>query len=413
MSIVVIGGGAAGMMAAVSAAGHGQEVILLEKNEKLGKKLYITGKGRCNLTNACMIDELFDNVITNKKFLYKAFYSFSNMDTMEFFEGIGCHLKTERGKRVFPASDHSSSVIKALSNELKRLGTDIRLNTRVRSIVTYGDKVTGVITDKGDEISLNALILATGGLSYKSCGADNDSWRFADKLKIKTKEGVPSLVPIITEYDAALSLKGLSLKNVRLSVIHGGRKIFEDMGEMLFTHFGLSGPLVLSSSAYIDKSMYDGGLMFVIDLKPALSHKQLDERIRRDLNANINKSFKNSLGMLLPSKLIPYIVSLSGIDPAKKVNEITREERQGLCRLLKELTFTATGDRGFDEAIITRGGIDVKEIDPSSMASKRYKGLYFAGEMIDVDALTGGFNLQIAWSTGYLAGISAAGYAAE
>ena len=434
MRIIVAGGGAAGMMAAVTAALTDSEnrVILLEKNEKLGKKLFITGKGRCNLTNACDETDFFDNVITNPKFLYSAFYGFTNQALMEFFEERGLRLKTERGDRVFPASDHSSDVIKTLERCLKDAGVDIRLNTRVSSVITDSveesdhnagscgadaadrsenmseKQVCGVLTDKGESIKAEKVILALGGVSYPGCGATDDGFRIPETLGINVKTAEPSLVPLTVREEWCGRLQGLSLKNVSVRLEAGLRKpVYSGFGEMLFTHFGVSGPLILSASSYIKKEMYEKKPLLHIDLKPAMTEKQLDERVLRDFEERINKQFGNSLNKLLPSKLIPVIVELSGIDPHKRVNEITRQERERLVRLLKDLCLTVTGNRGFNEAIITRGGVRVKEIDPSTMESRRIKGLYFAGEMIDVDALTGGFNLQIAWSTGHLAGESA------
>lgn len=402
MKTCIVGGGAAGMIAGIFAARNGDEVILLEKNEKLGKKVYITGKGRCNLTNACEDNEFFDNVITNPKFLYSAYYGFTSSQVMDFFEELGLKIKTERGNRVFPQSDHSSDVIGALKRELNRLSVNIRLNTKVTSILCENDVCVGVCV-KDEKILADKVILATGGNSYKACGADGDTWKFADELSISTKTAEPSLVPFVTKESFAKELQGLSLKNVSVTLFNGTKKIYDGFGEMLFTHFGVSGPLILSASTRVKEEMYGGGLKLTIDLKPAMSEKELDDRILKDFAKYNNKQFINSLSDLLPSKLIPVIVSLSGIDERKQVNVVTKEERQRLVKLIKCLELTVIGNRGFDEAIITRGGISVKEINPATMESKKYKGLFFAGEMIDVDALTGGFNLQIAWSTGVLA----------
>lgn len=402
MKTVIVGGGAAGMMAAVIAARNGDKVILIEKNEKLGKKVYITGKGRCNLTNACDDNDFFENVVTNPKFLYSAYYSFTSSMVMEFFEELGLKIKVERGNRVFPLSDHSSDVIGALKRELNRLQVEIQYNTLVTGVLTDGDRCIGVLTKKGD-IKADKVILATGGTSYKACGADGDTWKFAKALDIQTKPAEASLVPFEVKEDFATDLQGLSLKNVSVNLSLGKKKLYEGFGEMLFTHFGVSGPLILTASTRVKESQYAEGLKLTIDLKPAMTEKELDERIQRDFKNYNNKQFINSLSDLLPAKLIPVIVELSGIDPRKQVNVVTKEERLKLVSLLKGLELTVTGNRGFDEAIITRGGISVKEINPSTMESKKYKGLFFAGEMIDVDAVTGGFNLQIAWSTAYLA----------
>lgn len=403
MNTCIVGGGAAGMMAAVIAARGGDKVTLIEKNEKLGKKVYITGKGRCNLTNNCDDEVFFDSVITNKKFMYSAYYSFPSSQVMSFFEELGLKIKTERGNRVFPESDHSSDVIGALKRELNRLSVDIKLNTKVVAInIDDDNNCVGVKTKDGD-IKAEKVILATGGQSYKACGADGDSWRFADSLNIITKPAEPSLVPFVTEEDFVKELQGLSLKNVNVRLLCKNKTLYEGFGEMLFTHFGVSGPLILTASTHVLENQYNDGLKLIIDLKPAMSEKELDDRVLRDFRAYNNKQFINSLSDLLPAKLIPVIANLSGIDNRKIVNVITKEERLRLVHLLKNLELTVIGNRGFDEAIITRGGISTKEINPSTMESKKYKGLYFAGEMIDVDALTGGFNLQIAWSTAYLA----------
>lgn len=403
MKTIVVGGGAAGMMAAIMSARCNDDVTLIEKNEKLGKKVYITGKGRCNLTNACDDIDFFDNVVTNPKFLYSAYYSFTSSQVMEFFEELGLKIKVERGNRVFPKSDHSSDVIGVLKRELNRLNVDILYNTLVEGVAVKDNRCIGVSTKTGT-INADKVILATGGKSYKACGADGDTWKFAEMLNINTKPAEPSLVPFEAKEEWVKDLQGLSLKNVSVSLKYKTKKIYEGFGEMLFTHFGVSGPLILTASTRIKEAQYEDELSLAIDLKPAMTEKELDERIQRDFKVYNNKQFINSLSDLLPAKMIPVIVGLSGIDPRKQVNVVTKEERQKLVHLLKNIELTVIGNRGFDEAIITRGGIDVKEIDPGTMASKKYEGLYFAGEMIDVDALTGGFNLQIAWSTGYLAG---------
>lgn len=424
--VIVVGGGAAGMMAAMAAADNGAEVCLIEKNEKLGKKLFITGKGRCNVTNAADMDTLFRNVCTNSKFLYSAFYGFDNQAVMAFLEKAGCPLKTERGDRVFPVSDHSSDVIAALQRELKKRGVEILLNTKAEHILTgsragtEGEKevkgfgcgntgkenmaFAGVKLADGRSIHGDRGIICTGGVSYPSTGSTGDGHRIAGETGHTVTELAPALAPFNIEEKWCGQLTGLSLKNVSITLCAGKKRLYEGFGEMLFTHFGVSGPLILSASSYYrgekDAKLY-------IDLKPALDEEQLDRRILRDFEENKNRQFKNSLGGLFPVKLIPVMIELSGISPEKKVNEITREERRSFGRLVRRLPLTIAGTRGFEEAIITRGGVSVKEINPSTMESKKVDGLYFAGEVLDLDALTGGFNLQIAWSTGHLAGASA------
>lgn len=394
------------MMAALSAAENGHSVILLEKNEKLGKKLFITGKGRCNITNAGDMDALFENVVTNPKFLYSAFYAYDNFRVIDFFETHGVKTKTERGNRVFPVSDHSSDVITALSRALKRAGVLVKLHTKVTGLWIEGGTVLGVVLEKGKKISADAVVLATGGCSYQSTGSDGDGYTFAENCGHTVTERRPSLAPLTAKESYVKELQGLSLKNVKVTVKKQKKVLYEAFGEMLFTHFGVSGPLILSASSLVGKELENGELAMRIDLKPALSAEQLDRRILRDFDANKNRAFKNAIQGLLPGKMLQAIPVLSGISPDKKVNEITKEERGRLTALLKAFPVTLNGMRGFDEAIITQGGVSVKEINASTMESKRVLGLYFAGEMIDVDALTGGFNLQIAWSTGFLAGSS-------
>ena len=405
-NVVITGGGPAGMMAAITAARRGFKVTLVEKNEKLGKKLFITGKGRCNITNAGDSEDLFNSIVTNRKFMFSSFNGFSNYDTLGFFDELGLHIKIERGNRVFPESDHSSDVIGALNRELKRLSVDVRLNTEVKDIIVNGGKATGVVvkcSGKESAIQADNVIVATGGNSYQSTGSTGDGYRFARKLGHSVTPIVPALVPFNVAEDWESDLQGLSLKNVSIVVLDGKQEIYSDFGEMLFTHFGVSGPLILSASSFAARKIKEHPLKLVIDLKPALSQEQLDERILRDFDEEKNKAFKNSLDKLLPKKMIPVIVRLSDIDGNKKVNEITKQERQKLVSLIKGLELTITGLRGFNEAIITQGGINVREINPTTMESKLVKNLYFAGEVLDVDALTGGFNLQIAWSTGYAA----------
>lgn len=402
------------MMAAVHAAASGHKVLLLEKNEKLGKKIYITGKGRCNLTNACETEELFRHVLRNPKFLYSAFYHFTNLQAIGFFESHGLATKTERGGRVFPVSDHSSDVIRALQQALQQAGVEVRLHTDVQEVLAGIGKdcggephVTGVRLSDGTILHADAVIIATGGCSYRSTGSGGDGYRFARELGHTVTELRPSLVPFETAEPWVKDLQGLSLKNVTVRIRHGSKTIYEDFGEMLFTHFGVSGPLVLSASGRINDYMEQMPLQMEIDLKPALSAEQLDKRILRDFEENRNRQFKNGVQKLFPSKLVPVIVALSGIDPEKKVNEVTKEERQSFAKLMKAFPLTVTRFRGFQEAVITRGGVSVKEINPSTMESRLVPGLYFSGEVLDLDALTGGFNLQVAWSTGCLAGTSA------
>lgn len=410
--VIVVGGGAAGAMAAIAAARSGSRTTLFEKNEKTGKKLFITGKGRCNVTNACETEELFGNVVSNGKFLYSAFYSFDNNSTMDFFEQAGCMLKTERGDRVFPKSDHSSDVIAALNRELSESGVEVFLHTPVKEILLEetpdGKRVRGVRLADGREEPADSVVVATGGISYESTGSTGDGYRFAERAGHKLAEAKPALVPFHIQEPFCRDMMGLSLKNVSVSLSCDGKELYQGFGEMLFTHFGVSGPLILTASSYYAKRAYGKRAVLRLDLKPALTEEQLDRRILRDFEENRNRLFKNALGGLFPAKMIPVMVALSGIDPEKKVNEVTREERKGLVSLIKGLPMTVTGSRNFSEAIITQGGVSVKEINPSTMESKIVKGLYFAGEVLDLDALTGGFNLQIAWSTGHLAGCSAA-----
>lgn len=406
-NVIVVGGGAAGMMAAVFAARSGQNVQLLEKNEKLGKKLFITGKGRCNITNAADIEDLFTAVISNPKFLYSGFYSFTNQQVIDFFEELGVKTKVERGERVFPVSDHSSDVIAAFSRELKSLGVSVSLHTEVKELLCEQDKVCGVLLTNGKKMKADAVIVATGGISYPSTGSTGDGYRFARETGHKVTELLPSLVPMEVRQWYAKELQGLSLRNIEIRITDGKKKLYEEFGEMLFTHYGVTGPVILSASSVVGKTLRKKELTLHIDLKPALSEEQLDKRILREFDANHNKQYKNSIDSLFPAKLKPVMIELSEIEPEKKVNEITKEERQRLVHLIKDFTMTLTGLRGYNEAIITKGGVSVKEIDPGTMESKIIKGLYFAGEVLDLDAVTGGYNLQIAWSTGYLAGINA------
>ncbi|MBP3506944.1 MAG: NAD(P)/FAD-dependent oxidoreductase [Lachnospiraceae bacterium] len=403
--MIVIGGGAAGMLAAIIAARNGKQVTLLEKNEKLGKKLFITGKGRCNLTNACDMEDLFRNIVTNHKFLYSSLYGFDNQTTMDFFEGLGLHLKTERGNRVFPESDHSSDVLRVLEQELRKQKVQVKLRTEVKEISVCDSVIQGVVLSDGSKLIADQVIVATGGLSYPSTGSTGDGYRFAKTAGHTIQPCSPSLVPMETEETWCKEIMGLTLKNVSVTLSCGKKKIYEGFGEMLFTHFGVSGPLILSASAYTGKYLNES-LELKIDLKPALSESQLDERLQRDFFRYQNRQLQNAMDDLLPKKLIPIVIACSQISPDKKVNIITREERLQLVQILKGLPLHISGFRDYKEAIITRGGVNVREINPQTMESKLVKGLYFAGEVLDVDALTGGFNLQIAWSTGYAAGNS-------
>lgn len=404
--VIVIGGGPAGMMAAYAASCQGHAVTVLEQNEKLGKKLFITGKGRCNITNAGDMDNLLANVMSNRKFLYSAFYTFDNEQVLSFFENQGLRTKVERGNRVFPLSDHSSDVIAALSRALKSQNVDIRLHTKVQSLLIRDEAACGVVLSDGKTVEADDVIVATGGISYPSTGSTGDGYRMAEESGHALVECTPSLVPFETKEDWVKDLQGLSLRNVTVSIYHGKKKLYEDFGEMLFTHFGVSGPLVLSASGMIKPVQFKQELCMYIDLKPALDAEQLDKRILREFDAAMNKQLKNVIGSLMPAKMIPVVIRLSGIDPDKKVNEVSREERQHLVQLLKRLPLTINGLRGWNEAIITKGGVSVKDINPSTMESKKISHLFFCGEVLDLDALTGGYNLQIAWSTGYLAGIS-------
>lgn len=404
--VIVAGGGAAGMMAAIWSARNGNQVLLIEKNEKLGKKLFITGKGRCNVTNGCDVEELFPKVVSNPRFLYSSFYSFTNQDTIDFFEDLGLPLKRERGDRIFPVSDHSSDVIRALSKEMDRLGVEVRLNTEIHSLLIEENQVSGVKLKDDKVEKADSVIVCTGGVSYPSTGSTGDGHRWAKNAGHKVTELSPSLVPVHIKEDWCPRMMGLSLRNTGFKAMAGKKKIYEEQGELLFTHFGISGPVVLSFSAYAKKYL-DKDLKVILDLKPAMSKEQLDARILRDFKEKLNKQFKNSLDDLLPKKMIPIIIEASGISPEKQVNEVTREERTRLVNVLKEFTLTVTGLGEFKEAIITKGGVTVKEVDPGTMESKLVKGLFFAGEILDLDALTGGYNLQIAWSTAYLAGQNA------
>ncbi|MBO5888562.1 MAG: NAD(P)/FAD-dependent oxidoreductase [Clostridia bacterium] len=397
MNVIVIGGGASGMVASYFSKKNGNDVTLIEKNEKLGKKLYITGKGRCNLTNDCDVETFLNNVVTNPKFLLSSIYGFTPEDTMNFFESLGLTLKTERGNRVFPVSDKSSDVIKVLEKALINIGVDIHLNETVVDIDANCGEVKGVKTNLG-YYNADKVIVATGGISYQSTGSTGDGYKFASKLGHTVTELKPSLCGFNLKGEEYKLLQGLALKNVTLSAYDNGKLYYKEMGEILFTHFGISGPLVLTCSSLTCKRNLKN-ITLSIDLKPALSEKELDLRILRDFALNKNKEFKNSLDALLPKTIIPLIISRSNILATKKNNVITQEERLRLVNTLKNLTFSLNSLRDFTEAVITSGGVSVKEINPSTMESKIVKNLYFVGEVLDVDAFTGGFNLQIAFST--------------
>ena len=402
--VLIVGGGAAGMLASIFAARNGHEVHVYEKNEKLGKKLYITGKGRCNLTNACDMDALFASVRTNSRFLYSAFYGFTNQDAMTFFEEEGLKIKTERGERVFPLSDKSADVLDTLRRSMRRAGVEIHLNTEVKELILEDGQARGLILADKTRVDGDGVIVATGGLSYPVTGSTGDGYRFAKEAGHKVTDCIPSLTPFNIREDFVKELQGLSLKNVELRIYNGKKEVFREFGEMMFTHFGITGPLVLTASSFVGTLAARQELRAVLDLKPALSEEQLDQRVLREFDANPNKSFKNVIGSLFPAKLTPVMIGLSGMDPDKKVHDISREERLNFVRLTKGLSMTVTGLRDYKEAIITKGGVAVKEINPSTMESKLVKGLYFIGEVLDLDAVTGGFNLQIAWSTAYAAG---------
>lgn len=420
--IAVIGGGAAGMMAAVRAAERGHSVTIYEKNEKLGKKVYITGKGRCNVTNACDAEEFFEHVMGNAKFFYSAFYGFDNHQVMELLEKIGCPLKTERGNRVFPVSDHSSDVIKALRQYIEKLGCKIRYNMPVKGLLTeeyadsdsnsqnkknkYEQQIVGVVTADGKKAFYDDVILATGGVSYPTTGSTGDGHAFVKTLGLNVTELKPALVPFEVKEKWCEQLQGLALKNVTATMYVDGKKVFSQMGEMLFTHFGVSGPLILTASSVLAQKKNYNDVMLAVDLKPALSEEQLDKRFLKEFDEGHNKQLKNILPSLYPSGLAALMPKISQVDETKPAHSITKEERERLVRNTRELKLTVGGTRGFAEAIITSGGVDLKEVNPSTMECKKIKGLYITGELLNLDAHTGGYNLQIAWSTGYLAGDS-------
>lgn len=432
MKVVVIGGGPAGMLAALAASKEGNKVTLLEKNNVLGRKLLITGKGRCNITSSLDMDEFIKNIPGNGRFLYSAFQNYTNTDIIELLKQEGIDVKEERGNRIFPVSDKAVDVRDALERILKKNNVLIRLNTTVKKIIAEHEKVVAVELENGERIEADKVVLATGGKSYPQTGSTGDGYKLAEKLGHTIVEARGSLVPLTalnnknveneliqkSEYQTSLNLckalQGLSLRNISIQILDkkNNKKIYDDFGEMLFTHFGVSGPTILSGSSHllryrnIEELLKDGQIALKIDLKPALSEEKLDARILRDFDENKNKEFKNSLDKLLPQKLIMPVIKLSKIDENKKVNSITKEERIRLVKLLKDLKITINGFRPVEEAIITAGGVSIKDITPKTMESKIIKGLYFAGEIIDVDAYTGGFNLQIAYSTGYTAGMN-------
>ena len=388
-NVLVIGAGAAGSMAAITAAKRGHKVTVLEKNDKTGKKIYITGKGRCNFTNATDTEGLINNTIRNPKFLYSAFSAFTSKDAMEFFESLGCPVKVERGNRAFPVSDHSSDIIKALNRGMTKYGVTLRYNSEVSEILSEDGKCTGVKLSDGTMIKADAVVVT-----------------IAKALGHKVTDTRPSLVAMSVAEPFVKELEGLSLKNVSVLIKDGKKKLYDGFGEMLFTHDGVSGPLILTASSIAGDKIYKGGATLHIDLKPALTSEELDARIVRDFNAFHAKALKNSFDRLLPKSMIPVFVSRTGLDPEKKAGTITKGEREKIIALFKDFSLTVTALKSYNEAVITKGGVSVKEIDPHTMESKLVRGVYFAGEVIDVDALTGGFNLQIAWSTGYLAGLS-------
>ncbi len=401
--VIVVGAGAAGLMAAGKAGENGHQVHLYEKNDRLGKKILITGKGRCNVTNYSDIDNFLNNIPGNPYFLYSAFYGFDSYGTIDFFNKLGLETKVERGNRVFPVSDKAADVVSALERYIRKNKVKLHLNSPVKGIEVKDGLAVGIKT-AGGVVEADAVIVCTGGLSYPGTGSTGDGYKFAKDCGHKVTKLYPSLVPLRTKENWCSEVMGLSLKNIAISIKNNkGKELYKDFGEMLFTHFGVSGPVILSASRHL-LGKFDEGLKLYIDLKPALDEKTLDSRILRDFEKYINKDFSNALGDLLPQKLIPVVIRLSGIDNEKKVHDITKEERKRLVSVIKGLELNITGTTGYNEAVITSGGIDVDEINPSTMESKLIKNLYFAGEVLDCDAYTGGYNLQIAFSTGFTAG---------
>lgn len=403
--VLIVGGGAAGMMAGIAAAYNGNEVHIFEKNEKLGKKLFITGKGRCNITNASDLENHFSNILRNEKFLFSAYHTLNSEDVCNIIESAGVDTKIERGNRVFPASDKSSDVIWALEKILKDVNVQIHLNSEIIKI-NNGEQII-LIDKKGNKYIGDKCIVATGGLSYQTTGSTGDGYTFAKELGHKIEKTFPSLVPFNIKEELCKELQGLSLKNVKLTIVDEKEKeYYSEQGEMLFTHFGISGPLVLTGSCYICDQLKEHSFVVYIDLKPALDFDTLDKRILKDFKENINKNINNSLDKLLPKKMIMPLIEMASINPYKKVNEVTKEEREHLVKLIKKIPLHILSTRSYNEAIITRGGVSVKDINPKNMESKLSPNIYFVGEVLDLDAKTGGYNLQIAWSTGYLAGSS-------
>ncbi len=419
--VIVTGAGAAGLMAAVTAGRGGARVCLLDRNEKPGKKIYITGKGRCNLTNLCDPEDFFPHIVTNRKFMYSSFYAMTNLDVVRFFEDLGLRTKTERGNRVFPASDKASDVTRALWTECQRLQVDARLSSDVEGLLAEQGRVKGVrLSGRGGELYADSVILAAGGRSYAATGSDGSGCLLAESAGHRIVPCRPGLVPMNLKEPEPKRMQGLSLKNVEVCFYtrRGGsagkkKELYREFGEMMFTHFGITGPIVLSASSYIGDVLGKETVYAELDCKPALSADKLHRRIIRDFEANPNSSLKNVAGGLLPKSMVPVALDLAALDGTKPVNRVTKEERERLVHTLKAMTFTVESLRGWNEAIITRGGIDVRDVNPSTMESRLVKNLYFAGEILDVDALTGGFNLQVAWSTGFLAGESAAGSCAN
>ena len=408
--VIVIGGGAAGMLAAYAAAKKGHQVTLLEKNEKLGKKIYITGKGRCNITNAADIETIMSQVVSNPRFLYSALYGFTNQDMIRLLNDAGLETKVERGMRVFPVSDKSSDVIKTLSDLLFKQRVKVYLNKKVESLILKEDpengekQCLGVVTEDGRKRMADVTIVTTGGISYPSTGSTGDGYRFAEAAGHQITALSPALVPFTAEEEWTKELQGLSLRNVSVQITSGKKKLYSEFGEMLFTHFGVSGPAILSGSSVCAKHLKKNKLTLHIDLKPALDKEQLDARLLREFKEARNKQISNVLGALYPSSLVPVMLKISEIPADKIIHDVTREDRNRLIQNTKDLRITLNGLRGYNEAIVTQGGIKVKEINPTTMESKLVKGLRFAGEVLDLDAFTGGYNLQIAWSTGWAAG---------
>lgn len=407
-TVIIIGGGAAGLMAAISASKEDKKVILLEKNDKLGKKIFITGKGRCNITSACEPGEFLDHVVTNPRFLYSSFERFNNQAMMDFMQEHGLKIKVERGQRVFPESDRSSDVIRLLKNQCEKNGVSIRLNSHVTEIVY--DQAKGfqaVVLENGQKIEGDALILACGGNSYASTGSNGEGYHLSKMLGHTIKEVEPSLVPFVMKETWCKDLMGLTLKNVSIRIKDGKKMVYEGFGEFLFTHFGVSGPLVLTASTRLGKhkkSLQEGKLKLFLDLKPSLTEEQLEKRFLREFDTYRNKNISNVMESMLPKKMVSIFLSIASVEPDTKVRDITKKDRHRMIEFMKNLPMNIKGVRGFEEAIVTRGGVNIKEVDPKTMESKKIPGVYFAGEMLDVDAVTGGFNLQIAWSTGYTAG---------